>query len=135
MFSHQLRVYADDTDFGGVVYHANYLKFMERTRSEWLESISISLSQWAKEGYLFIIRSAEIQYLKPARLNDYLEISCRIRELSRTQAIFQQEIYSADDKSCIYTTGVIKLVCVDHQLKPVRIPETLLQKMMEIKDV
>ncbi len=87
MFNHQIRIYTDDTDCGGVVYHANYLKFMERARTEWLEHIGLALNQLATEGYLFAIRRAELEYLKPARLNDLVELSCAISDISRTQAI------------------------------------------------
>lgn len=133
MFVHQRQVYADDTDYSGVVYHANYLKFMEHARSEWLHSLGLSLKQLAQEGYLIIIRSAHVEYLKAACLNDPLAISCQITESSRTQVVFHQEVRSAQNKDCIYAIGTIKLVCVNQQLKPVRIPEVLVNKIMEIK--
>ncbi len=130
-FFYQTRVYTDDTDCSGIVYHANYLKWMEHARTEWLDYLGLSLKQLAQDGFLFVVRTAHLEYLKPARLNDTLNISCPVLESTRTQLLFQQDISSAQDKHCIFVQGRIKLVCVTPELKPTRIPETLMHALGE----
>jgi len=77
VFTHHVRVYYEDTDAGGVVYHGQYLNFLERTRTEWLRSKGIEQRKLAEnEKILFVIRSMDIQYIKPARLDDWLTVTC-----------------------------------------------------------
>ncbi len=132
-FIYHTRVYTDDTDYGGIVYHANYLKFMERARTEWLDHWGLPLSTLSNQGYFFVIRAAELNYLKPARLNDHLEITSEITDHTQTQFHFSHTVRNAHNKDCVYTTGEIKLVCVNPEFKPTRIPETLIQKITENK--
>ncbi len=92
-----VRVYWEDTDAGGVVYYANYLKFMERARTEWLRVLGVSQSSLERErGVLFMVLRVEVDYRAPARLDDELIISCRAAPDGRTSAIFEQAIHRAD---------------------------------------
>ncbi len=93
MFSIPIRVYYEDTDAGGVVYYANYFKFMERARTEWLRSLGFEQAELARDpGVLFAVRSAKLEFLKPARFDDLLEATVEIRERGRASLTFHQHI-------------------------------------------
>jgi acyl-CoA thioester hydrolase len=93
MFTHPIRVYWEDTDAGGIVFYANYLKFMERARTEWLRSLGIS-QQVLKEqtGGMFVVTDTQLKYLRPARLDDVLTVSAQIMEKGRASMKISQEI-------------------------------------------
>lgn len=96
IFSIAVRIYYEDTDAGGVVYYANYLKFLERCRTEWLRSIGIGQAELLHDaGIAFVVRSVNIEYLKPARLDDLLTVSLAIERVSRSQIFFVQHIRRA----------------------------------------
>jgi acyl-CoA thioester hydrolase len=126
-----VRVYYEDTDAGGVVYYANYLRFFERARTERLRAIGFEQDALrAEHGVLFAVRSAQADYLKPARFNDSLRVSAEISELRRASLSFHQEIRRDGELLC---EARIRIVCLtDGDLKPTAIPEHLLQR---IKDV
>jgi len=93
LFRLPIRVYFEDTDIGGVVYYANYLKFLERCRTEWLRSIGINQSSLLQEkGIAFIVRSVEIEYLKPARMDNLVVVDLSIEKITRSQVFFSQRI-------------------------------------------
>lgn len=123
-FSYPIRVYWEDTDGGGVVYYANYLKFLERCRTEWLRTKGYSQQALAIDpGILFMVLRVEIDYRGPARLDDELRVSCRYRPDSRTTAWFDQAIHRGDD---LLVEAQVRVVCVDAQsLRPKRIAEYL----------
>ncbi len=120
-----VRVYWEDTDAGGVVYYANYLKFMERARTEWLRALGVSQSSLERErGVLFMVLHVEVDYRSPARLDDELIVSCRAAPDGRTSAIFEQTIHRADGELLI--EGRVRVVCVDAKsLRPRRMSEYL----------
>lgn len=127
-FVHEIRVYWEDTDAGGVVYYANYLKFMERARTEWLRSLGFE-QQVLRETYgvVFVVRRVEIDYLAPARLDDRLVVTSTPLEMTRTCLTVAQEI--ATDNPL--TRAKVQIVCIDpERFKPVKIPESLLEKMI-----
>jgi len=106
-----VRVYYEDTDAAGVVYYANYLKFMERARTEWLRELGYEQTQLAQEqGLAFVARSIAVEYLKPARLDDLLEVVSRIDSASRAQIVFNQQVERAGE---LLVTSRIQIVCVD----------------------
>ncbi|MEO5702671.1 MAG: tol-pal system-associated acyl-CoA thioesterase [Gammaproteobacteria bacterium] len=108
-----VRVYYEDTDTGGVVYYANYLKFMERARTEWLRSMGFEQDDLARqEGIVFVVRSATLDFLRPGRFNQQLNVSVIILQHSRTTLTFEQKIMSSDD-NVILCTGQIKIACVN----------------------
>ncbi|MDP3038087.1 MAG: tol-pal system-associated acyl-CoA thioesterase, partial [Rhodocyclaceae bacterium] len=93
-----VRVYYEDTDAGGVVYYANYLKYLERARTELLRELGFEQHQLAGEaGLAFAVRSLSVEYLKPARLDDLLEVATRIEALGRAQVTFAQSVVRAEE--------------------------------------
>ena len=126
-FIHQVRVYWEDTDAGGVVYYANYLKFMERARTEWLRSLGFEQQRLRNShGVVFVVRRAEIDYLAPARLDDLLVVSTQRTATTRTCLTVAQDI-AADN---VLTRATVQIVCIDPvSFKPVKIPALLMEKM------
>lgn len=123
-----VRVYWEDTDAGGVVYYANYLKFMERARSEWLRAFGFEQDVLRDEpGIVFVVRRVEIDYLSPARFNEQLEVSVALHEAGRASLSVRQELMRGSDR---LAEAVVTLACVDAiRFKPVRIPEPILQAL------
>src|SRR5512138_1443660 len=92
-FTHPVRIYWEDTDAGGVVYYANYLKFMERARSEWLRTQGFEQDVLRDEaGVVFVVRRVEIDYLAPARFNDALDVTVNLHEVGRASLVVRQEL-------------------------------------------
>ncbi len=125
-FAHRCRVYYEDTDAGGIVYYVNYLKFMERARTERLRELGFAQSAMAGiENLLFVVHSSEAQYHKPARLDDELLISAEVIELNRASLRFQQQVRRAAD-DVLLCEGQFLVACVRaDSLKPRAIPEAL----------
>ncbi len=125
-FFHKLKVYYEDTDSGGVVYYANYLKFLERARTEALYSIGYS-NKKVKEDFesLIIVKSCNIEYKKSAYLEDELTIRSFVKSISKTSFSMNQIITRGDDK---IVDAYIQLVFVDKKGKPKKIPEEIYSK-------
>ncbi|HEV7913954.1 MAG TPA: tol-pal system-associated acyl-CoA thioesterase [Albitalea sp.] len=124
-FSHPLRVYWEDTDAGGVVFYANYLKYFERARTEWLRSLGFGQHRLRNDtGAIFVVTDTAVRYLAPARLDDLLDISVRISEAGvATLAVVQEARRDAE----LLAIGTIRIGCVDAgTFKPRRIPNELL---------
>lgn len=120
-----LRIYYEDTDAGGVVYHSNYLNFAERARTEWLREIGIDQSDFReKHGLFFVVRHCEVNYLSPARLDDKLEVISSVEPIGNSRITFVQNIVDFDSKS-VRATISVTVVCINHHLKPCRIPNDL----------
>ena len=108
IFSIPIRVYHEDTDAGGVVYYANYLRFMERARTEWLRHLGFEQDELARDpGVLFAVRSAKLEFLKPARFNELLEVTVDIHERGRASLTFRQHIRRGAESANVthQTTG------------------------------
>ena len=119
-----VRVYYQDTDAGGVVFHAAYLSFFERARTELLRSIGFDIGRLAEEGVLFALHRLEMEFLKPARLDDALEVTAAVGHLGRTSARFVQTVELADGS--VATRASLSLVCVSAaRFRPMGIPEPL----------
>ena len=127
-FNWQVRVYYEDTDAGGVVYHSNYLNFMERARTEWLRHLGFEQTYLRDElGMVFVVQSAKIDFKKSARFNDLLTISSEIAKVGRGSFEVAQTITVNEQ---LLTHALIKVVCVNpHTFRPVAIPSALLTKM------
>jgi len=124
-FAHRCRVYYEDTDAGGIVYYVNYLKFMERARTERLRELGFAQSSLAGENLLFVVHSSEARYHAPARLDDELSISAEVIELNRASLRFKQQVRRADDETLL-CEGQFLVACVRaDSLKPRAIPEAL----------
>ena len=130
-FSHNVKIYYEDTDSGGVVYYANYLKYFERARTEALSAIGLSNLKIKDEfNSLIIVKSCNIEYKKSAYLEDNLIIKSFISSLSKTSFVMDQSIYR-DDLLIVYAK--IHLVFVNEKGKPVKIPELILEKFENYK--
>ena len=130
MFEWNARVYFEDTDSGGVVYHANYLKFMERARTEWLRNLGLNQIKLKQEDkVIFVVRKIDIQYKIPARFNDELLIQTDCVKTTNYSIILKQDILK---EKRIITEGKVEIVCINSDLfKPARIP-TMVKQLMEI---
>lgn len=128
-----VRVYYEDTDSGGVVYYANYLRFMERARTEWLRSLGFEQDRLLeKEGIIFAVRRVVVDYKNPARFNDALQVSSRIKARGRASLTFQQEITKQPDGQLL-CGGEVQIACIEAaRFRPCPIPESIL---MGIPDV
>jgi acyl-CoA thioester hydrolase len=120
-FSWPVRVYYEDTDSGGVVYYANYLKFLERARTEWLRALGFELDALARDhGVIFIVRSFAIEYLRPAAFNDEIAATVELGKLGGGQIILTQRITRGAEE---LATATVRLACVNTTtFRPVRIP-------------
>ena len=138
-FSWPVRVYYEDTDSGGVVYYANYLKFMERARTEFLRSIGYEQDQLQQElGIIFAVHSANIQYKKPARFNDELNVITSITSVGKASIHFKQSVFlvstrHADTKNAtesLLSEAEIKIACLNAtKFTPQTIPAPIIEKI------
>lgn len=127
-FSLPVRVYYQDTDAGGVVYHATHLNFMERARYEWLRALGFNVNSLIEDHkMLFMVRSLEIEYFKPAVLDDLLNVTVAVTTIGRSRITLSQEILCSHVK---LVNATIHVVCVGTEtLKPVSIPVPLREKI------
>jgi acyl-CoA thioester hydrolase len=123
-----VRVYYEDTDAAGVVYYANYLKFMERARTEWLAALGFPLGAFEREhGVVFVVHRCEIDFMQPARLNDALAVTVEVEQRRASRLVARQEVRR--DKT-VLTSARVTLACVDAaRWHPVRIPAPLARRM------
>jgi acyl-CoA thioester hydrolase len=119
-----VRVYYEDTDSGGVVYYANYLRFFERCRTEWMRSIGFGQREMAeRDGVVFVVAAAEVKYIRPARLDDQLVVDARIAEQFASYVVFEQAVRRDEQVLC---RSRMKVACVDAQsMRPTRLPAAL----------
>lgn len=131
-FEWPIRVYYEDTDAGGVVYHANYLNFMERARTEWLRSLGFEQTELkATMGVIFVVRRLKLQYRRPACFNDQLMVITKLIKVGRSLLEFEQIIQRKDkDNTELLTEATVEAACVDaQQFKPVSIPTSISRAM------
>jgi len=132
-FRFTLRVYWEDTDAGGVVFYANYLKFFERARTEWLRSLGHEQERLrAEHGTLFVVTDTAVHYRSPARLDDLLEVTVHLRHAGRARMSIQQQVWRRDaQESVLLAEGTIRVGCVSctdsaGTFRPQRIPISIL---------
>lgn len=127
-YAFPVRVYFENTDAGGVVYHAEYLKFLERARTEWLRHLGFDHQALAREHrVVFVVTQAAIDFLRAARLDDHLAVSVQLESLGKVRCVFNQEIRREDE---LLLRARITVACVTGEhFKPVEIPEALRRKM------
>jgi acyl-CoA thioester hydrolase len=127
-FSIPIRVYHQDTDAGGVVHHTNYLKFMERARSEWLREIGFSQNQLAvRMGIVFAVSTIKMDFVKPARLDDRLQVTLNLARRGRASLTLDQEIWLEAELLC---RAEIKVGCLDAgKFTPVAIPDPIVSRL------
>lgn len=121
VFNWPVRVYYEDTDAGGIVYYANYLKFCERARTEWLRHLGVEQDTWLDEGTAFVVRHVDLDLKLPARFNDLLSVQTSVTEMKRATVTFIQQVLNQHEQ--VLCTAVVKAACVSiGKMKPVAIP-------------
>ncbi|MGH1373350.1 MAG: tol-pal system-associated acyl-CoA thioesterase [Cellvibrionaceae bacterium] len=126
-FQLPIRVYIEDTDAGGIVYYVNYLKYMERARTEFMRSYGFDKPAILDDGKLFVVHSAEVKYLQPALLDDQLTVTASISKLARSYLVFDQRVERNGEPIC---TGSIKVACVTQQgMKPAAMPKIIVEAL------
>jgi acyl-CoA thioester hydrolase len=128
VFTWTVRIYYEDTDAGGIVFYANYLKFFERARTEWLRAAGIGQELLAAaDGAMFVVKSAALDYHAPAKLDDELKLTLSIEKLGRASVHFVQQAWRGDT---LLTTAHVKVGCVDcATLRPRSLPDDAAAKM------
>ncbi|HZR02729.1 MAG TPA: tol-pal system-associated acyl-CoA thioesterase [Burkholderiales bacterium] len=123
-FSLPVRVYYQDTDAGGVVFHANYLSFLERARTEWLRHLGFDLREMAeRHDVLFIVREANVRYRRPALLDDLLDVTVKVERLGRAQFTLGQDVLRSQEELVCASINVACVSC--GSFKPLRLPQRL----------
>lgn len=130
-FSWPVRVYYEDTDSGGVVYYANYLRFLERARTEWLRALGFEQNELAVQHQIvFVVRSAAIEYLKPSLFNDRLQVTVELAKVSASQILIAQRVLREGEE---LVTAEVRVVCVNAAtFRPVRIPKAIIRRIGNI---
>lgn len=124
-----VRIYYEDTDSGGVVYYANYLKFMERARTEWLRHKGLEQDQLRRdEDILFTVRSAQLDFLLPGHFNDRLEVTVKVANTGKASFTFEQNVVRDKDILC---SGKVRVACLDvNSLRPKPLPSKMLSEIL-----
>jgi acyl-CoA thioester hydrolase len=146
-FSIPIRVYYEDTDAGGLVYHTNYLKFMERARTEWLRNLGIEQQSLLEQSIGFVVKDLIMKNSKAAVFNDMLSISCQVVELKKASMLFKQEAYrvknvanthknnninnnATSNEKELLVSAEVRVACVDlGKMKPIAIPDFILREI------
>ena len=127
-FEYPIRIYWEDTDAGGIVFYANYLKFFERARTEWLRSLGVGQQSLRDEtGGMFVVSETHIKYHRPAKLDDALRVTARLSEVGRASLTIEQQAFRDNTLLC---EGSIRIGWVQADgLKPSRIPASVLERL------
>jgi tol-pal system-associated acyl-CoA thioesterase len=126
-FSHKLRVYIEDTDAGEIVYYVNYLKFMERARTEFMRSLGYGKNYIFSANLMFVVRDVAVTYMLPARLDDELEVTATIAQLRGAGIVFHQSVRRGE---AVLAQGEVTVACVDRiEIKPRRLPPDMVARL------
>ncbi|MFK7938599.1 MAG: tol-pal system-associated acyl-CoA thioesterase [Roseovarius sp.] len=118
-----IRVYYEDTDMAGIVYYANYLKYIERARSDWVREMGIDQNAMREdEGVVFAVRRVEADYMAPARFDDPLQVSTKVQTVTAARLIMEQEVTRAGE---VLFTALVTIVCIDDTGRPARLPANI----------
>jgi len=131
-FTIPVRVYYEDTDAGGIVYYANYLKFLERCRTEWMRHAGHDQSRLADDQrIIFVVRKVACEYLRPARLDDLLTVGLEVEKLTRVRVVFRQHVRCGDQE---LLTATVEIACVNvEKMAPAPIPDFLYSQLETLK--
>jgi acyl-CoA thioester hydrolase len=132
VFTFPIRIYWEDTDAGGIVFYANYLKFFERARTEWLRSLGVEQQSLKDEsGGMFVVSETQLKYFSPARLDDLLEVTAQTAEAGRASLVLTQQAWlNLEGQRKLLADGTIRIGWVDSQtMKPGRIPAKILEAL------
>lgn len=117
-----IRVYYEDTDMGGIVYYANYLKFIERARSDWVREIGIDQNAMRDQGVVFAVRRVEADYLAPARFDDELQVETTTQAVTGARLVMEQKVSRGDD---LLFSAIVTIVCLNENGQPARLPANI----------
>lgn len=120
-FEFQLRVYIEDTDAGGIVYHANHIRFMERARTEWLRAAGID-HYWHQKDYNFVVHKIALKYSRPILMDDLITVTASVVSCKASSFVLQQNIYRGE---IMLASGEVELACLGTDMKPRRIPDEI----------
>lgn len=130
-FRLSLKVYIEDTDAGGIVYYVNYLKFMERARTDYMLSLGFGKRDIFEQEHMFVVHRVEVDYHQPAKLDDVLQVSAKPVVIGRAYIDFQQRVYRGDEVLC---EGVVRAVCIKREgMKPAPIPKAIFNTLPKLK--
>jgi acyl-CoA thioester hydrolase len=124
---HPLRIYYEDTDLAGIVYYANYLRFIERARTEWVRSLGVDQVALKAEGIVFAVRRIEADYLQPARFDDVVEVRTVVQGVTGARIVLQQDIWRGDQR---LFASVVTLVALTDAGAPTRLPKGIQDKLL-----
>ena len=133
-FQWQVRVYYEDTDSGGVVYYANYLRFMERARTEWMREMGFEQDRLLQDaGLLFAVRSANLEYTAPARFNDLLDVTVALQRRGRASLTLQQEVTRHRQPRDVLCSARVKIACLDAAtFRPRPLPDFIVKELPDV---
>lgn len=128
-FIYPLRVHIEDTDVTGVAYHGSYLNFLERARSEWLIQLGMGINWQRENGIVFVVHSLSIQYLKPAKIHEQVEVVSSINNVRSASCVFDQYVRLAANPDQILCKAEVKVACVDNEMRVAPIPSSVLKSL------
>lgn len=132
MHRHNIRVYYEDTDAGGIVYYANYLKFLERARTEWLRELGVEQDRLLEQSTGFVVKHLEINYQAAARFNEMLVVESQLATCKRVSLVFDQSIYNHKNRPLV--TARVKVGCVNlSNMRPMAIPDFVLGELSGVR--
>ena len=120
-FEFNIRVYIEDTDAGGIVYHANHIRFMERARTEWLRAKGIA-HYWQQSDYSFVVHKIDVKYVRPILMDDLITVTARIISCKAASFVLQQDIYRGE---ILLASGEVVLACINKEMMPRRLPDEI----------
>lgn len=120
MHNHKVKIYYEDTDAGGVVYYANYLKYLERARTELLAERGIDVAEYHNKGFLFAVVNVDVQYKKPAVLGDVIDVTTEVTDVTNVTISIGHRIFRG---STLLVEATVRLACINQDGKPRRLPE------------
>lgn len=121
LFEFQIRVYMEDTDAGGIVYHANHIRFMERTRTEWLRASGID-HYWHQKDYHFVVHKIALKYMRAILMDDLITVTASVVSCKSTSFVLQQNIYRGE---IMLASGEVELACISTEMRPLRLPNEI----------
>ena len=126
-FRFPIRVYIEDTDAGGIVYHANHIRYMERTRTEWLRASKFE-HYWHQQDYNFVVHEISLKYHRPILMDDLLTVTARVISCKSASFSLQQEIYRDE---ILLASGLVTIACLSTDMRPRKLPEALKEMILE----
>ena len=126
-FQFPIRIYIEDTDAGGIVYHANHVRFMERARTEWLRAAGIS-HYWHQHDYSFVVHKIALKYHRPIVMDDLIVVTASVISCKATSFVLKQEIYRDE---IIVASGEVELACLNADMRPCKLPAEIRDLLMQ----